>query len=157
MAKRIKNTLTYKEYAAMDYEELFKTLNDMIKQAQRMVVWFGSHERIGLLPALQAMKDKVAQPGRRIVDPKEPNWEDVCRMLGITPDLVRTWRMRTAANTDIRHLVGEERPKPQLSPEQESKEAKRHLKRLCLEVVNGDMIAAYNLASRLVEEYGFDF
>ena len=156
MAKRIKKeALTYKEYADMDFEELYQTLKGMFRQAQRLMVWFGSEERLNLLPALQAMHDKVAQPGRRVADPNNPNWEDVCRMLGITPDIVRMWRMRTAANTDIRHLVGEQPPKPKLSQEQQNREAVRHLARLCRVVLNGDEDEAEHMALRLAEQYGF--
>jgi hypothetical protein len=57
------------------------------------------------------MHDKVAWPGRRIVDPAKPNLRSI---LGITPDLVRMCRMRTQANTDIRHLLGEN-PQPALT------------------------------------------
>ena len=143
----------------MSYEQLLATLKDMLAQAKRVNVWFSAIERVNLLPALQAMHDKVARPGQRIDrgerDPAQPNWSDVCRSLGISPDLVRVWRQRTQAHTDIRHLLGEQPPTPRISPGQRNREAVRHLQVLVTTVLNGDEQQAEAVALALAERYGF--
>ena len=155
MARREKQALTYQQFADMSYDELLKELKGMLGQARRINVWFSVIERVNLLPALQAMHDKVARPGRRNPDPNKPNWEDICRILGITPDVVRMWRMRTQANTDIRHLLGEQPPKPKVSQEQMNKEALKHLQQLVTAVLTGDDEQAEAIAAALAERYGF--
>ena len=103
-----KQVLTYRQFLEMSYGELLRTLKDMLKQAQRLSVWFNAAERVNLLPALQAMHDKVAQPGKRSEpNADKPTWEQVCRILGITPGQVRMWKQRTQTDTDLRHLLGE--------------------------------------------------
>ena len=101
------------------------------------------------LPALQAMHDKVAQPGRRGEPNSErPNWEDECRSLGLTPEIVRQWKRRTQADTDIRHLLGEEPKKPgKGATEDRNALAAKHLEQICRAVLNGDDILAEKLAS----------
>jgi hypothetical protein len=108
------------------------------------------------------MHDKVAQPGKRRdltgPDPKQPNWEDVCRILGITPDIVRVWRMRTAANTDIRHLLGEEERRKQKQEKARAAtaaEVLRQLQLLVTAVLNGEDEAAEAIAAALAERYEF--
>jgi len=51
----------------------------MIAREQRIITWFNSDAPIKLLPALQAMLDLTAQPGRRIPYPNQLNWNDECR------------------------------------------------------------------------------
>jgi hypothetical protein len=152
---RHKEVLTYKQYADMTYDELLRVLKEKFRQAQRISVWFGELERLGVLVALQAMHDKVAQPGRRIPDPNQPNWEDVCRSLGITPNLVRVWRCRTQANTDIRHLLGERPVKPGEKQADGNSQIRRHLAELCKKVLYGEEEQAEHMAMELVERYGF--
>jgi hypothetical protein len=139
----------------MSYEELYRVLREKFRQAQRISLWFGELERAGVLVALQAMHDKVAQPGRRIPDPNQPNWEDVCRSLGITPNLVRVWRCRTQANTDIRHLLGEQPPKSGEKQADGASEVRRHLADLCKAVLYGEDERAERMAMSLAERYGF--
>jgi hypothetical protein len=98
-----KEPLTHKQFKELGYDKLHSELKKMLAQARRMTLWFNAAERRNLLPALFAMKELVAQPGRREPDPSKPNWEDECRLLGITPEVVRQWKSRTAAETDIRH------------------------------------------------------
>ena len=100
---------TYKEFAEMTYEQPHRTLKKMLSEAQHLSISIDAVQRLKLLSALQAMRDKVAQPGRRgEPNPNKPSWEDECRMLGISPEVVRQWRRRTQVNDDIRHLLGEE-------------------------------------------------
>jgi hypothetical protein len=139
----------------LTYEELLRELKAMVAQAQRQVIWFNRAAREKLLVALTAMRDKVSQPGRRVVDPSKPNWEDVCGILGITPDIVRKWKHRTAAETDSRHLLGEEEQQPKPSQEQQNREALKHLERLVTAVLNGEDELAERLAAALAERYGF--
>ena len=140
----------------MSYEELLRTLKEMLKQAQRLSVWFNAAERVNLLPALQAMRDKVAQPGRREEpDPNKPTWEQVCRILGITPAQVRMWKQRTQTDTDIRHLLGEQPNKPGKSTEATNAQAVKHLEALCKSVLEGDDRRAEQLAAAIAERYGF--
>jgi hypothetical protein len=136
----------------MGYAALHRELIRMLKQAQRQVAWFNLDERAKLLPALQAMHNLVAQPGRRIADPDKPNWDDECRLLGISPDLVRKWKQRTAADTDIRVLLGE-KPKPGQKPS--ASEATRHLKALVEAVLGGQDDRAEDLAMVYEEIYQF--
>jgi hypothetical protein len=152
---RHKEVLTYKQYADMTYDELYRILKEKFRQAQRISLWFGELERLGVLVALTAMHDKVAQPGRRIPNPNQPNWEDVCRSLGITPNLVRVWRCRTQANTDIRHLLGEQPAKPGGRQADGNSQIRHHLAELCREVLYGEDEQAERIAMELVERYGF--
>jgi hypothetical protein len=143
----------------MSYEELFQELKRMLARAGRQMVWFNRAERVNLLPALQAMRDKVARPGRRSdlagPNPSQPTWEDVCRMLAISPDLVKKWKRRTQAETDIRYLLGEEPTKPKKSQEEQNRDAVKHLRLLVTEVLNGSEETADRLALALAERYGF--
>jgi hypothetical protein len=152
-----KEVLTYTQYAAMDYDELLRVLKDKFRQAQRLSLWFNELEKLGVLVALQAMHDKVAQPGRRRdlaePDPKKPTWEDVCSMLGITPNLVRVWRCRTQANTDIRHLLGEEPPRPGAKQPDSASEIRHRALRLAKAVIRGEETEAAQLAWGIVERY----
>ena len=150
---------TKKEFAEMTYSELHRELKKMLGQAKRMTVWFNAVERVNLLPALLAMKEKVAQPGRREPDPNKPNWEDECRSLGITPDIVKKWKQRTQTESDIRHLIGEEpnRPAPRSSDSVNGALAVKHLQDLCKAVLEDDTTKAESMALTLIERYGFGF
>lgn len=150
-----KEVLTYKQFADMSYQELHRTLKEMLGRAQRLSVWFNAVERVNLLPALQAMHDKVAQPGRREPNPGQPTWEQECRSLGITPEQVRRWKRRTQADTDIRHLIGEEPNPPGKRVEDRNAQAAQHLAQLCKLVLDGDEEHAERLAAALAERYGF--
>jgi hypothetical protein len=148
---------TYKQYADMPYLELHNELRRMLQQAQRLSIWFNAEERLNLLPALQAMHDMVAQPGRR-TDRREstdPTWEDECRSLGITPELVRQWKRRTQADTDIRHLLGEEPSRPGERGAASNAQAVQHLQAICTAVLRGDDLKAERLAAAFAERYGF--
>jgi hypothetical protein len=81
--------------------------------------------------------------------------EDVCRSLGITPNLVRVWRCRTQANTDIRHLLGEQPAKPGEKQADSASETRRDLADLCQAVLYGPEERAEQMAMALVECYGF--
>jgi hypothetical protein len=146
--------LTYKEFKEMGYERLHRELKKMLAQAERMTKWFNAAERINLLPALQAMHDLVAKPGQREPDPTKPNWEDECRLLGITPEQVRQWKSRTASETDIRHLLGE-RPKEPGAPPESISHIKRHLEDLARAVLDGNDDRAERLAAMAAEMYRF--
>jgi hypothetical protein len=151
-----KEVLAYKQFAEMSYDHLHHKLKEMIERAQRLSVVFNAVERVNLLPALQAMHDKVAQPGRRERDPNQPTWDDECRSLGIAPEQVRQWRRRTQAETDIRHPLGEERnPPPGKRAEDRNAQAAKHLAQLCTLVLNGEEEQAERLAAALAERYGF--
>jgi hypothetical protein len=102
------------------------------------------------------MHEKVAQPGRRTPDPNQPNWEDECRSLGITPELVRQWKRRTQAETDIRHLLGKEDQRPGKKTSSEvNAQALKDLERICRTVLGGDEIVAEQMALALAERYKF--
>ena len=150
-----KDVLTYKQFGDMSYRELHRTLKEMLGQAQRLSVWFNAVERVNLLPALKAMHDKVAQPGRRQPNPDQPTWEQECRSLGITPEQVRQWKRRTQADTDIRHLLGEQPNIPGKHIEDRNALAAKHLAQLCKFVLDGNDVPAEQLAAALAERYGF--
>ena len=156
-----KDVPTYKQYADMSYQELHRELKHMLGRAQHLSVQFEAVERVNLLPALQAMHDKVAQPGRRgEPNPRTPTWEEECRSLGITPELVRQWRRRIQAEFDIRHLLGEEPNKPGKRVEDKNALAAKHLQQLCRLVLSdreGDDVRAEQLAAALAERYGYGF
>jgi hypothetical protein len=120
-------------------------------------VWFNAAERTNLLPALQAMHDLVAQPGRREFNPDQPNWEDECRLLGVTPEMVRQWKCRTAAETDIRHLLGEGDKPPGKKDSRTARNAQavKHLYTLVTAVSDGDDKQVEKLAAAFAEYYGF--
>jgi hypothetical protein len=143
------------DFQRMDYPQLHRELKKMLAQAQRVITWFDSAERKNLLPALQAMHDLVAQPGRREPDPSKPNWADECQILGITPEMVRQWKSRTATETDIRRLVGEEPTQPRRSPQDRNREAVQTLQRLAQAVLEGKDEDAEHIAQFAAERYGF--
>ena len=147
--------LTYRKFSQMSYEELLEKLKEMLAQAQRLTAWFNAGERLKLLPALQAMHDKVAQPGRRVPDPDKPNWADVCRILGLTPDLIKKWKQRTQTETDIHHLLGEDFRKSAKGKPDDPQALKKQLGLLCTAVLNGEEERAEQLAMALSERYGF--
>src|SRR5215471_12622451 len=154
-----KDVLTYRHYADMEYDELLGALKEKFRQAQRISLWFNELEKAGVLVMLQALHDKVAQPGRRRdlagPDPESPTWADVCGILGITPNLVRVWRSRTQANLDIRHLLGEPVPEPGKKVEDTVSELRASLRRICTAVVYSDKEEeAEQLAMALIERYG---
>ena len=99
-----------KRSADLGYTRLHAELKRMLSQAERITEMFNAGSRLRLLPALYAMRDLTAAPGQRSdLEPDRPSWESECRALGITAEQVRQWKHRTVAETDIRHLVGEER------------------------------------------------
>jgi hypothetical protein len=146
--------LSQKQFKELGYEKLHRAVQKMLAQAQRMTIWFNAAERLNLLPALFAMKELVAQPGRREPDPNKPNWEDECRLLEITPEMVRQWKCRTAAETDIRHLLGEEPKKGQPTAPSDA-QAKKYLEALTKAVLDGEDERAEKLANAFAEIYGF--
>jgi hypothetical protein len=141
-----------KQFQELGYEQLHAELKKMINQAQRMTVWFNQDKQIRLLPALAAMKSLVAQPGRRF-KAGEPDWEEECRLLGISAEQVRQWKHRTASEKDIRHLLGEE-PTPR-HPASVAPTVEFHrLMMLTKAIIEGDEIKAEKLAHAFAEEYG---
>jgi len=144
----------YEEFYAMGYAKLHRELLKMISRSRRLMMLFDAGERVNLLPALMAMRDIVAQPGRREIDPSKPNWDDECRILGITPEVVRQWKRRTAAEADIRKLIGEKPAKPG-AKDVSTAQALKHLRSLVEAVVEGDDVTAEKIALACVEIYGF--
>src|SRR6202035_1571246 len=146
-----KAPLTYTEYKSLGYEKLHEELLRMLQARRRMVVWFNAAERSNLLPALMAMRDIVAQRGRREIDPDRPSWAGECTRLGITPEVVRQWKFQTASEQDIRHLIEEEQriPRRRKPPDQ----TKRHLAALVQAIIDGDDKRAEQLAHRFQEMY----
>jgi len=147
--------LSQKQYAELGYAKLHAELKRMLSQAERITTMFNAGSRLRLLPALYAMRELVAAPGQRSdIEPDRPSWERECRLLGITAEQVRQWKHRTAAETDIRHLVGEERAR-NAAPSTSNARALEHLARLATAVLNGDEIEAEKLAAAYAEIYGF--
>ena len=145
---------TVEQFKALGYDKLHKELVRMIGQSKRIAVWFDEGERTHLLPALVAMRDLVAQPGRREPDPDKPSWQEECLRLGITPELVRQWKTRTASEQQIRRMLGEE---PKVSARGAGREdvvkLKRHLEALAQAVLDGQEEKAEALAQAAADEY----
>jgi hypothetical protein len=140
----------------MGYEKLHKHLISMLNQAHRISRWFNAAERLDLLPALMAMRDLTAQPGRR--DPESnpvPDWNEECLALGINANVVRQWKHRTATDTDLRTMLGEESGKPGKRSSSAEADAIKHLQRLVQAVIDGKEEEAERLALALAEHYGF--
>jgi len=152
MTAENKNLLVAEQYAIMGYAELHLELIKMVKQAKRLDAWRDRHYK-RLLPALISMNSLVAKPGRRVAINGDPNWEDECRSLGYPPSLIRKWkyRRRTASETDVFSLFGEEKgePKKRFS-ESQSKQYLRRLKNL---ILAGNTTDAKELARRIDEEF----
>jgi hypothetical protein len=138
----------------MEYDELHRELKRLLKQAGRVMRWFNEDKRAQLLPALMAMKALVAQPGRRFPREGVPTWEEECKKLGISADLVRKWKQRTGAEHDLRKLLGEDEYTQRKHHETMTID-QRKLQRLCEAVLNGEQVLAERLAAAYVEEYGF--
>lgn len=148
--------LSQKQYAELGYTKLHAQLKRMLAQAERITKMFNAGSRLRLLPALYAMRELTAAPGQRSdIEPDRPSWERECRLLGITAEQVRQWKHRTAAETDIRHLVGEERALREKINQPSNARAREHLARLATAVLNGDEIEAEKLAAAYSEIYGF--
>lgn len=150
MKKRL--LLSVAEYEAMGYEKLFKEVDQMLKQGQRLLTWFGKDERIILLPALTALKNLCARPGRRIPIPGQPDWQETLLRLGLNHEQVKKWRQRTASETDIRTLVGEDRSNHRTPPPSAAHVLKQ-LQLLSIAVLNGDEDKAEMMAAAFAERY----
>jgi hypothetical protein len=140
----------------MGYKKLHKHLISMLNQAHRISRWFNAAERLDLLPALMAMRDLTAQPGRR--DPESnpiPDWNEECHLLDINANVVRQWKHRTATDSDLRSVLGEEPSRPGKRSGSGDADAIRHLQRLVKFVVEGKEEEAERLALALAERYGF--
>lgn len=151
--KRRRPLLTVKQYVEMGYEALHKELKRLVDHSKRDMVWLNKERAVQLLPALMAMQSMVAQPGRRNPTLGKPDWNEECRLLGITAAQVRQWKHRTAAEMDIRHLLGEDDQEPrtrQVPPSLELQKLQM-LVRAVLE--NPDL--GERLALQIAEEYGF--
>jgi len=149
--------LSYGEYKALGYQKLHKQLAKMMSQTHRISRWFDAGERLNLLPALMAMRDLTAKPGRREPNSSHvPDWTEECYLLGINANVVRQWKRRTAAETDIRHLLGEEPNTPKRAGGGNANaDAVKHLQRLVRAIVNGSEEEAERLALAIAERYGF--
>ena len=151
-----KAPLSQKQYAELGYARLHAELKWMLAQAERITKMFNAGSRHRLLPALYAMRELTAAPGQRSdIEPDQPSWESECRLLGITAEQVRQWKCRTAAETDIRHLVGEERAQRAKNAEPSNARALAHLARLTAAVLDGNEVEAEKLAAAYQEIYGF--
>jgi hypothetical protein len=97
-----------KQYRDMGYEKLHLELKRLLSQGEDKtawilgrdykgppIVWFNEDKRLQLLPALEAIKKLVAQPGRRSQTAGLPCWEEECRLLGIKAATVRKWKQRS--------------------------------------------------------------
>jgi hypothetical protein len=142
-------------FEQMDYHELHKELMRLIKQSARTMRWFNVEKRDYLLPALAAMQKKVSQPGRRFPTSGMPDWQEECRLLGITAELVRKWKQRTASETDIRKMLGETEYQQHLKQKAPPSAELLQLQRLCEAVLAGEEKAAERIANRCAEVYGF--
>ena len=129
----------------------------MLAKAQNIIRSFNAGECVYLLPALLAMRDLTAAPGRRKPNGNSiPDWTEESYSLGLNPDVVRQWKCRTAAEYDIRHLLGEEPSTPKASDAARNAEAVKHLRRLVQAVLNGgDARETEKLAQALAERHGF--
>src|SRR2546425_607942 len=105
-------------YSQMSFDQLYKELKSLIAQATRKTIWSNRELQERLLPAFMAMKELTAQPGKRKEDPRHPTFEQVCERLGVAPATIRSWKRRTAAEFDLRQMLGEERH-PKLKQEDE--------------------------------------
>jgi len=146
--------LSVEEYIALGYEKLHSKLKTMIAQANRMATWFNVDKQLRLLPALMAMKSLVAQPGRRFPKEGQPSFEEECRLLGLSAEQVRQWKHRTATETDIRALLGEEGNKPRSRAIPAPTAEYHKLMMLTKAVLDGDDRKAEKLAQAIAEEYG---
>jgi hypothetical protein len=150
-----KAPLSQKQYVGLGYARLHAELKRMLAQAERITKMFNAGSRHRLLPALYAMRELTAAPGQRSdIEPDKPTWESECRLLGITAEQVRQWKHRTAAETDIRQLVGEERAL-RAKTEPSNARALEHLARLTAAVLDGNEVEAEKLAMAYQEVYGF--
>jgi hypothetical protein len=128
----------------------------MLNQAHRISRWFNAAERLDLLPALMAMRDLTAQPGRRDPESKSlPDWNEECYSLGINANVVRQWKHRTATDTDLSNMLGEEPRRPGKRSSSVEADALKHLQRLVQVVIDGKEEEAERLALALADRYGF--
>jgi hypothetical protein len=155
MDMKHKAPLSQKQYAELGYTKLHAELKRMLAQAERITKMFNAGSRHRLLPALYAMRELTAAPGQRSDIEPRPSWESECRLLGITAEQVRQWKHRTAAETDIRHLVGEERALREKNTAPSNARALAHLARLTAAVLDGNEVEAEKLAMAYQEVYGF--
>jgi hypothetical protein len=145
------------EYKEMGYEALHKEVAGMISLAQRLVTWRGRAEHFGLLPALTALQQLTAQPGRRIPIPGVPSWREECELLGITAEVVRQWRSRTQSEKDMRMMLGEQVFKRPKHNPLDAKLTEQQLYKLVTSILNDEEIDPesqyYRIALAIAEDH----
>jgi hypothetical protein len=140
----------------MGYDRLHAELVRLLDAARETSISFAAMTQLEILPAIEALRELTAQPGRRIPDPNKPSFSDALYSLGLTPEVVRTWRRRTAADEAIQDILALGGKKPNGKAAQRAKQATavKHLARLVETVLSGDESRAERLAMALNDLYG---
>ena len=105
------------DYEAMSYERLHKLLVRLLDETQEKHVNLSLTRAVLLLPALDAMRRKVANPGKRSdITGEVGGWQDECHLLGLTAEQVRKWRQLSASEDMILEMLGEEKARKKPKP-----------------------------------------
>lgn len=143
-------------FLSMGYDGLHKELTRLLDAARETSISFAAMTQLEILPAIEALRELTAQPGRRVPDPSRPSFSDALYSLGLTPEVVRTWRRRTESDREIEErLIG--KPKKatgKAAQRANSAAALKHLATLVNAVLNGDEDRAERLAMAINDFYG---
>lgn len=157
------DALTQEEYKALGYEKLFAEIKRMLAQSERQMKWFNVQLHKRILVPLMAMDELTNAQGRRTdinPNPAKPSYSEVLLLLGLNAARVRKWKQRTAAEKDIRYLVGEKRPvrmrREAAVTDSDFRDAIELALRMSHAILDGDYIQAETLAERCEEKYGED-
>jgi hypothetical protein len=143
--------LTVTQYEALGYDRLMKRIRSQLREAERMGRMVNKAKQVQVLPAITALKNLTAQPGRRITKEGFPTFEESLLLLELNPATVRGWKFRTAAEMDIASLLGEEKKAPvKRSPSSTTEH--RRLITIARLLRNGNIDKALELAERILEE-----
>jgi hypothetical protein len=142
-------------FLSMGYDGLHKELIRLLDAARETSISFAAMTQLEILPAIEALRELTAQPGRRVPDPSRPSFSDALYSLGLTPEVVRTWRRRTAADEAIQDILlpGGKKPNGKAAQRAKQTTAVKHLARLVETVLSGDESRAERLAMALNNLY----
>jgi DNA-binding transcriptional MerR regulator len=143
-------------YRNLGYTRLMAEIERMLAKVRTITLALSESERAELQPALEALHDLTAAPGRRIPDANAPTFQEACDALGLSAATVRAWRRRTLSEAEICQRMGEQ---PRKSPKTKQRErdvmALQQLKALVTAIVHGQEDRAERLAFTLQDIYNW--
>jgi hypothetical protein len=141
------------DWDGMSYTDHHEALHSLVRKTIQSSVNLSIAKRELLLPGLESMKRKTAKPGRRLSITGERGWQDECRLLGLSAELVRKWRQLSASETDILELLGEERERRKPGTKSQAALAMMLAVRIAKATIKHKDAEAANLAQEILERF----